>query len=408
MLKVCILTETYHPVIGGGETQARLLAEGLVALGARVCVVTRRSDAALPKQERQGAVTVHRLVPTGSGQLKKWGLLFSCGPRLLRLRRDYDVIFVSGFRIVGLAAVLVARLLGKAVVLKADSQGEMSGDFFAAGLAKMGLRPASLPFRSFLRLRNAVLRRADAFAAITPDVAAEFAVAGIPGKLVQRIPNGVDTTRFHPLGPAARTELRRSLSLPESAPVFVYTGRLVSYKGLPRLLEVWPAILRAAPNARLLLVGGGGLDIHNCEDELRRQVRDQGLEASVSFVGSVDDVAPYLQVADVFAFPTENDAFPSSLVEAMACRLAVVTTPVGAIPTIVEDGFNGLLVPPGDSAALRAALVRVLDDPGLRARLGDAARQTALARYSAEAVTREYAGLFEALLRKGLPRAGET
>jgi glycosyltransferase involved in cell wall biosynthesis len=225
---------------------------------------------------------------------------------------------------------------------------------------------------------------------------------------VQRIPNGVDTTRFQPIGAAARVELRRRLGLPESAPVFVYTGRLVSYKGLPRLLEVWPAILDAAPDARLLLVGGGGLDIHNCEDELRRQVRDQGLEASVSFVGSVDDVAPYLQVADVFAFPTENDAFPSSLVEAMACRLAVVTTPVGAIPTIVEDGFNGLLVPPGDSAALRAALVRVLDDPGLRARLGDAARQTALARYSAEAVTREYAGLFEALLRKGLPRAGET
>jgi glycosyltransferase involved in cell wall biosynthesis len=408
MLKVCILTETYHPVIGGGETQARLLAEGLVALGARVCVVTRRSDAGLPKQERQGAVAVHRLAPTGSGQLKKWGLLFSCGPRLLRLRHDYDVIFVSGFRIVGLAAVLVARLLGKAVVLKADSQGEMSGDFFAAGLAKMGLRPASLPFRSFLRLRNAVLRRADAFAAITPDVAMECTAAGIPGKLVQRIPNGVDTTRFQPMGAAARIELRRRLGLPESAPVFVYTGRLVSYKGLPRLLEVWPAILDAAPDARLLLVGGGGLDIHNCEDELRRQVRDHGLEASVSFVGSVDDVAPYLQVADVFAFPTENDAFPSSLVEAMACRLAVVTTPVGAIPTIFDDGVNGLLVPPGDSAALRAALVRVLDEPGLRDRLGDAARLTALAKYSAEAVTREYAGLFAALRRQRLPGAGET
>lgn len=404
MLRVCILTETYHPVIGGGETQARLLAEGLIASGATVQVITRRSDESLPRCEQQGQVRVHRLPPVGPGQFKKWGLLLSVGPLLLRLRREYDVIFVSGFRIVGLAAVLAGRLLGKAVVLKADSQGEMSGEFFSAGLARVGMRAASLPFRLFLYVRNAVLRRADAFAAITPDVAAELANAGIAPARIRMIPNGVDTARFRPLDPPARELLRRRLAIDPAAPVSVYTGRLVSYKGLPALLTAWGALVRERPDARLLLVGEGGLDIHNCEGQLRSRVDSDGLEDSVTFVGGVEDVVPYLQVADVFAFPTENDAFPSSLVEAMACGLATVTTPVGAIPGVVHDGKNGLLVPPGDTTALLAALSRLFGDPGLVARLGEAARQTVLASYASESVTRQYAELFSDLAaRRGTP-----
>ena len=168
-------------------------------MGASVCVLTRRSDPLLPKFELQGSVGVHRLWPTGPGQFKKWGLVLSTGPALLRLRREYDLVFVSGFRIVGMVAVLVAKLLGKRVVLKADSQGEMSGEFFSAGLSRAGISASSRLFRLFLRARNAILRRADAFVAITPDIEAEFVNAGIPTGKVQRVPNGVDTHRFQPL-----------------------------------------------------------------------------------------------------------------------------------------------------------------------------------------------------------------
>jgi hypothetical protein len=165
--KICIFTETYYPVIGGGETQARLLAEGLVANGFSVIILTRRSDPSLKRSEQLGAVTVYRLPPVGSGQLKKWGLLFSSIPMLIKLHRRYDLIFVSGFRIVGVAAVLVSKLFDKACVLKADSQGEMSGDFFKSGLAKLGLSPDWGPFRIFLGLRNIILKWVSAFTAIS-------------------------------------------------------------------------------------------------------------------------------------------------------------------------------------------------------------------------------------------------
>src|ERR1044071_430459 len=148
---MCVVTETYHPVVGGGETQARLLAEGLITNGHSVIVLTRRADRALRQYENYGDVSVYRLAPVGNGQLKKWGLLLSSLPALVRLRNQYDLIFVSGYRIIGLTAVLVGKFLRKPVVLKADSQGEMSGEFFESGLKNFGVSRSSLLFRLFHR-----------------------------------------------------------------------------------------------------------------------------------------------------------------------------------------------------------------------------------------------------------------
>jgi len=397
-LKILILTETYHPVVGGGETQARLLAEELSGRGCQISILTRRSDASLATRERCGDVDVHRVGPAGRGQLKKWGLALTTLPALLRERRAYDLVFVSGFRILGLPAVCIARLLGKRVVLKADSQGEMSGAFFGPGLAKFGLTTSSMPFRAFLGLRNAVLRRADALVAITAEGERELCEAGVPATRVLRMPNGVDIHRFVPASDAERSRLRSCLQPPATGPVAIYTGRLVSYKGLPSLLTAWRSVVARYPDAVLLLVGEGGLDIHNCEQELRRRVREEGLQRNVVFTGGVPDVEKYLRASDVFAYPTENDAFPSSLVEAMACGLAVVTTPIGAIPEIVADGTNGLLVEPADTVAFREALMRVIGDPELAHRLGDAARNTVLTNYGASHLADRYAELFRGLL----------
>jgi glycosyltransferase involved in cell wall biosynthesis len=395
--RVCIFTETYYPVIGGGETQARLLAEGLLADGFSVMIVTRRSDSSLAKVERFGKITVHRLPPVGRGQLKKWGLMVSSLPALIRLQRHFDLIFVSGFRIIGVTAVLVGDLFGKAVVLKADSQGEMSGEFFAGGLAKLRLTPSSVPFSLFLRLRNRLLKRADAFATITSDVRAELVEAGIPADAIHAIPNSVDMVRFFPVEAEQKRVVRVKTGLPPAGKIVVYTGRLVSYKGLPLLLKVWKEICRQYGDASLLLVGAGGLDIHNCEAELREYVRENSLQDRVFFPGSVQNVPEFLQASDIFVLPTEDDAFPGALIEAMACRLPVITTPVGAIKTIIETDNNGLLVQPGNYQQLYDALELLLSDAALAERLGNAGRQTVQNRYSAEIVTCQYEQLFRQL-----------
>jgi glycosyltransferase involved in cell wall biosynthesis len=144
-------------------------------------------------------------------------------------------------------------------------------------------------------------------------------------------------------------------------------------------------------------VGSGGLDIHACEEALRATVGEKGLEGHVIFTGNVRNVEEYLRAADIFVFPTENDAFPSSLLEAMTSGLPVVTTPVGAIKEIVRDGQTGLLVRPRDPNALASALERLLDDRVLSARLGRSAHEAVQGRYSAERVTEQYVALFEGL-----------
>jgi glycosyltransferase involved in cell wall biosynthesis len=149
----------------------------------------------------------------------------------------------------------------------------------------------------------------------------------------------------------------------------------------------------------LLLAGTGGLDIHNCEAQLRDYVKSAGLKANVWFLGSVQNIPEYLQAADLFVFPTENDAFPSSLIEAMSCGLPIVTTPVGAIKTIVADQETGLIVQPGNRQQLYEALVAIISDKTLPSRLGQAGRQIVEERYSAGNTVGKYLSLFESTLQ---------
>jgi glycosyltransferase involved in cell wall biosynthesis len=396
--RICLLTETYHPLVGGGETQASTLAEGLVGLGWQIFILTRRHDAALPRQEIVDGVPVYRIGPSGAAHWKKWGLLLSVAPALWRLRRQYDLIFVSGFRVVGLTAVLLAKLLGKKVVLKADSLGEMSGDFFTGGLARFGLHPNSLLFRAFLGLRNRILRRADRFVAISTVVAEELQAHGVSAGQIERIPNSVDNGRFHPVSEPEKLALRRQLGLPVEAQIVIYTGRLVRYKGLPFLLKVWREIQAQFNDAYLLLVGAGGLDIDNCEAELRDYIAAHQLQESVGLTGNVRNVAQYLQAADIFVFPTENEAFGISLIEAMACGLAVVSTAVGGVKDLVNHEGNSLVIETGNQQQLQRAIDLLLVDQTVRGRLADRAHRDIMLLYSDDRVLQQYENCFRRLL----------
>lgn len=395
MTGICILTETFHPVTGGGETQALALASGFSRLGHEVCVMTRRNDKALPKTELFEGVQIYRVAPAGTGQIRKWTLLLTALGSLIRHRHRYRFIIVSGFRILGIPAMIVATLLGKKAILKADNMGEMSGEYFRDGLAKIGLNPDSYPVRIFLCLRNNLLKRCSTFVAISSPVLHELEAHGVAGNAIVHIPNSVDTERFYPVNETDKYKIRRTLGLPENAFVVTYTGRLVDYKGLPLLLRVWYEVHGGYGESRLLLVGAGGLDIHNCENGLRDFVREHGLDDHVTFVGSVDNVQTYLQASDVFVLPTEREAFGISLIEAMACGIPVIASRVGGIPDIIQDNVDGCLIATGDSQELRGSLDMLHGDEELRKRLGNRARDTVVQRFSERAVLEQYLQLLD-------------
>jgi glycosyltransferase involved in cell wall biosynthesis len=124
-------------------------------------------------------------------------------------------------------------------------------------------------------------------------------------------------------------------------------------------------VLARAPDVEFVLVGDGPL-----RPKLEEQARSLGIEASVRFLGLRSDVADILRDSDVFVRPSLTEGMSLTVLEAMACGLPVVVTPVGGTSEVVTDGANGCLVAPGDVSALSAALLKLADDARLRRRLG--------------------------------------
>jgi len=398
--RICMLLESYYPVVGGMETQALNMSRSFRGEGMPVLVVTRRSDPALPARETVEETPVYRVGPASRGSRARWFMVFTALPTLIRLRHQYDLILVPGFRALGITAVLMQGLLGKPAVLKAESCGEMSGEFFAGGLRGLNLKTASWPVRLFLKLRNALLVRARALISLSADMTAEYLAGGVPPARLHVIAQSVDVDRFHPVEPAARRALRVKCGLPTEGLIVIFSGRLVSYKGLPNLLAVWKTLAPDFPDATLVIAGAGGVDIFNCEAEIHRFVAEEGLAGRVIFTGAVKNVQDYLAAADIFAFPTENEAFPLALLEALASGLAAIGTTVGGIPDVLENEKNGLIIPPADGPALTRALRRLLEDPALRAALAEGALKTVREKYTRALITEQYARLFQQCLAR--------
>jgi glycosyltransferase involved in cell wall biosynthesis len=189
------------------------------------------------------------------------------------------------------------------------------------------------------------------------------------------VPTGIDSARFAPAD-KAQAKLRLGLG-PEQACVGI-VATLRSWKGHRYLVEAFAGLARR--DARLLMVGDGP-----GRDNLREQVTRLGLGERVLMPGNQDDVTPWLQALDVFALPSyANEGVPQSLMQAMAVGVPVVSTPVGSIDELVRHEATGLMVPPQDADALRAAIERLLAEPALAQRLAQEARAWVLSRYSRE------------------------
>ena len=196
--------------------------------------------------------------------------------------------------------------------------------------------------------------------------------------------NGIPVQRF--AGSAERRlAARKRLGLADTAPVIGCVGRLVPLKNQRLMIESLPALLRAHPSLRLVMIGDGPL-----EPVLRAQAASLKVAEHIAFLGQRSDVADLLPAFDIFALPSLTEGLSIALLEACATGLAVVATRVGGNPEIIRDGQTGLLVPVDDGDALRDALASLLDDPTLRTRLGANACEWVAAHASIDALCSTY------------------
>jgi glycosyltransferase involved in cell wall biosynthesis len=220
---------------------------------------------------------------------------------------------------------------------------------------------------------------------------------GVPGERIVVVPTGIDTVRF--ADGAAPANLREELGLPPDALLVGSVAVLRAKKGHRSLLEAAPSVLARFPGAVFLIVGTGPQ-----EENLRNAIDSMGLSGSVRMLGHREDVSDVLRSLDLFVLPTVEEALGTAFLEAMATGRAVVGCRVGGVPEVVEEGKTGLLVPPGDPAALADAIRSLLADGGLRARMGAAGRQSVVAGYSVEVMCRRMREVYLSLLSERVKR----
>ncbi|MDW7760881.1 MAG: WecB/TagA/CpsF family glycosyltransferase [Acidobacteriota bacterium] len=177
-----------------------------------------------------------------------------------------------------------------------------------------------------------------------------------------------------------------------TGPLIGTAGRLVKEKGFDILISAVPLILRDHPECRFLIIGKG-----EKEDELKALSEKNGVAGNVLFLGERTDPIPAVHLLDVFFLHSYTEGSSVSSLEAMSLGKPVVATSVGGVLEIVVHLENGLLVPPGDPAALAAAVGRLLDDPGLAARLAAAGRAGVQTRFRAERMVENVRTIFAEL-----------
>ena len=224
--------------------------------------------------------------------------------------------------------------------------------------------------------------------AISDAVRAFHVRAGLPAAKLVTIHYGLDSL------PAAPSEVTPAQAgIDADAPLVLAIGRLIAQKDHATLLAAFARVHEQVPQARLAILGWGPL-----EADTRARAAELGLSDAVLLPGRVEPRA-WLERADVFAHSSRWEGFGIVLLEAMLARLPVVATRVSAIPEIVVDGETGLLVAPGDAAALASALVELLGSRERRGELGEAGERRARQHFSVARMTDATLGVYEGALR---------
>jgi len=361
-MNICLIPEKYPPDPGGLAISARRLACGLAGRGHNVhaCLITGALPAHQIEHTIEDGVTVHRVgaARRSDDALADW---FDAVVALHGTHR-FDILHGYYLARAAYVTVYAARYLGLPSVVSARGN-DLD-------------RAAFDPSRAGVILW--ALAHADAVTAVSADLARR-ATALRQDRPVHLIHNGVDATTFTPL--PKDLELAARIGLASDLPTIGFDGEARLKKGLGTLLLAFEHLVAAHP-VQLLLVGGVRDDDADVVRVFQRQHPDLPLH-TVPHTPH-DRLPAHYSLLDVLALPSLHDGLPNALLEGMASAHPVVASAVGGILDVVTDGQDGLLVPPGDVAALTDALLTLMRSPDRRRTLGEAARRTVASRFGLE------------------------
>jgi glycosyltransferase involved in cell wall biosynthesis len=379
-LRVCHLSKYYPPSPGGIETHVRTLARAQAEQGAEVSVFCVNDAGATTAVERDGPVEVTRFArAVGAAKLD-----FCPGLAAALARPDADLLHLHAPGPTMTLALFRARPDRPLVVT------------YHSDVVRQKVRAAL-----FRPIERSVYRRVAAILTTSPPYAEGSAFLRPYRDRVRVLPHGIDLAPYLDPSPSHVAE-SRAIRGRYAGPLWLGCGRMVYYKGFSN------AIRALADVPGTLLLSGDGPDA----PALRAEAEGLGLADRVAFLGNLPhylDLIPYYLAADAFWFPSNarSEAFGLVQVEAMACGLPVINAaiPHSGVDWVSPHGETGLTVPINDPAALAAAARRLLDEPGLRDRLGASGRERATREFDHRVMAGRSLAIYEGVLagRAGAP-----
>jgi hypothetical protein len=241
---------------------------------------------------------------------------------------------------------------------------------------------------SYQPVNNHSVEKADAVTAVSEFLRREARERLGIERDVKVIPNFVDPDVFYP---AECDVLARGS---DDEVVITHVSNFRPVKRVQDLVYAMKLVVKAAPNARLLLVGDGP-----DRGPVERLVDQLGLRRNVTLTGFRSDVPNLMRCSDIAVLSSESESAPLTLLEAMSSGLPMVATSVGGIPEIVESGVDGVIVPPKHPEVLAEAIIPLVRDPELRKRIGQNAREKILRSYTSEKVVNAYLDTYRSVMR---------
>lgn len=350
----------------GGQNQALLTVRGLKAIGQRVALVAH-PDGELRK--RADDVTVYPLVPRSEVDL-------SAGWRLARLigALQPDVIHAHDPHGVAMA--------GMALSLEAASRwkhGRKAPALIASRRVDFHLKG-----NAFSRWKY---RQVDSFICASEAIRQMLVGDGISPDRAVTVHEGIDVDRIDGV---PRVNVHEALWLPHGAPLVGNVAALVPHKGQRYLIEAAHLVVQKIPDARFVILGEGELREH-----LEHLVREHHLEKHVLLPGFRTDVIGCIKGFDLFVMSSVTEGLGTSLLDAMACRTAIVGTRAGGIPEVVAAEETGLLVEPRHARELADAVLRLLKNQALRQQMADAGYARVRQRFTVERMVAETAAVYQ-------------
>lgn len=307
--------------------------------------------------------------------------------RGMRMEGDLDLpLIVRLYRLIRAARPDVVHLHSRA---GADVLGGLAG--LLAGVPVVLSRRVDNPEQPWVVAFK--YRLYDRVVAISEGIGEVLRSEGLPADKLRIVRSVVDARPFQQAPDKSR--FRAEFGLPEEAVAIGVVAQLISRKGHRFLLQAMPGLIEHFPALHVLFFGKGP-----AEAGLREMVRKLGLDGRVHLAGFRDDLPSILPCLDLVVHPALMEGLGVSLLQASSAGVPIVAFRAGGIPEAVRDGLNGFLVPPGDVDALGEAVGRVLGDPVLARRMGEAGRELIAREFSVDGMVEGNLRVYRELLEE--------